>query len=164
MPARILPAFARPVAALTAAKHRAPLLSVVSHHALAYCDLQMACDLSDLLRESISQGCRNTYKCGFDSLTEFCSLSSSTSHKLSALPVDAITLCAWMMYKAQSIKVKSVVKYICGIRFAHILEGHEWSLHSPTGPKDSTEPEDALPNYEHNAKGAIVPQHAHKNV
>ena len=128
MPARILPAFARPVAALTAAKRRAPLLSVVSHHALAYCDLQMACDLSDLLRESISQGCRNTYKCGFDSLTEFCSLSSSTSHKLSALPVDAITLCAWMMYKAQSIKVKSVVKYICGIRFAHILEGHEWSL------------------------------------
>ena len=104
-------------------KRRAPLLSVVAHHALASCDLQMAHDLSDLLRESISQGCRNTYKCGFDSLLEFCA-----KKELCALPVDAMTLCAWMMFKAKSIQVKSVIKYTCGIRFAHILEGYEWSL------------------------------------
>ena len=83
----------------------------------------MAFDLSDLLRESISEGCRSTYKCGFDSLTEFC-----TKNKFCALPVDALTLCAWMMFKAQTIKVKSVVKYICGIRYVHALEGFEWTL------------------------------------
>ena len=83
----------------------------------------MAFDLSDLLRESISEGCRSTYRCGFDSLVEFCAKT-----KLCALPVDAITLCAWMMFKAKTIKVKSVVKYICGIRYVHTLEGFEWSL------------------------------------
>ena len=85
--------------------------------------MQMALDLSDLLRESVSEGCRSTYKCGFDSLVEFCKKSN-----LCALPVDAITLCAWMMFKAKTIKVKSIVKYICGIRYAHTLEGFEWSL------------------------------------
>jgi hypothetical protein len=33
-----------------------------------------------------------------------------------------------MMHKCQTVKVKSVVKYTCGIRFAHILEGFDWSL------------------------------------
>ena len=83
----------------------------------------MAFDLSDLLRESISEGCRSTYRCGFDSLTEFCAKTN-----LCALPVDALTLCAWMMFKAKTIKVKSVVKYVCGIRYVHTLEGFEWTL------------------------------------
>ena len=85
--------------------------------------MQMVFDLSDLLRESISEGCRSTYRCGFDSLVDFCAKMS-----LCALPVDAITLCAWMMFKAKTIKVKSVVKYVCGIRYVHTLEGFEWSL------------------------------------
>jgi len=44
------------------------------------------------------------------------------------MPVDAITLCAWMTIKCRTVKVKSVVKYMCGIRYAHILEGHVWAL------------------------------------
>jgi hypothetical protein len=102
---------------------RAPLLTVVAQHAIANCDMEMAFDLSDLLRESISQGSRSSYLCGFNSLKAFCK-----QKKLSALPVDAITLCAWMLDKAKSIKVRSVIKYMCGIRFAHILEGFPWTL------------------------------------
>jgi hypothetical protein len=56
-------------------------------------------------------------------LKEFC-----RPLKLSFLPVDAITLAAWMMERCKTIKVKSVVKYVCGIRFAHIMEGLEWKL------------------------------------
>ena len=99
------------------------LLAVVAHHALSHCDLQLACDLSDLLRESISAGCRSTYACGLKSLSDFCKAKN-----LCALPVDAVTLCAWMMVKCKTIKVKSVIKYTCGIRYAHVLEGFEWKL------------------------------------
>ena len=99
------------------------LLPVVANHPLALCDLRIATDLSDLLQGSISRGTRNTYQCGFESLQEFC-----RPLKLSPLPVDAITLAAWMMERCRSIKVKSVVKYVCGIRFAHIMEGLEWRL------------------------------------
>ena len=44
------------------------------------------------------------------------------------MPVDAVTLAAWMMVKAKTVKVSSVVKYTSGIRFAHIMEGHQWTL------------------------------------
>jgi hypothetical protein len=100
-----------------------PLIPVVANHQLALCDLRLATDLSDLLQGSISRGTRSTYHCGFESLKEFC-----RPLKLSFLPVDAITLAAWMMERCKTIKVKSVVKYVCGIRFAHIMEGLEWKL------------------------------------
>jgi hypothetical protein len=124
LPTRVLPPFAVPATPLRAVgKGRAPLLSVVAHHAITDCDMEMAFDLSDLLRESITQGCRNSYLCGYNSLSVFCK-----TKKLCAMPVDAITLCAWMLEKAKTIKVRSVIKYMCGIRFAHILEGYEWTL------------------------------------
>jgi len=99
------------------------LIPVVAHHPLARCDLRLATDLSDLLQGSISRGTRSTYHCGFESLIEFC-----RPLKLSFLPVDAVTLAAWMMMRCKSIKVKSVVKYTCGIRLAHIMEGLPWTL------------------------------------
>ncbi len=102
---------------------RAPLLTVIARHELVDCDLQLAHDLSDLLRESISQGSSKTYQCGFESLSVFC-----RKRNLCPMPVNAVTLCSWMMHKCQTVKVKSVVKYTCGIRFAHILEGFDWSL------------------------------------
>jgi hypothetical protein len=67
----------------------------------------------------------STFSCGFISLSVFCMLK-----KLSCLPVDAVTLCAWMSVKCKTVKVKSVIKYVCGIRFAHILEGLQWILSS----------------------------------
>ena len=42
----------------------------------------------------------------------------------------AVTLCAWMYVKCKTVKVKSVIKYVCGIRFVHILEGLQWILSS----------------------------------
>jgi hypothetical protein len=44
------------------------------------------------------------------------------------MPVDAVTLATWMMEMCKTVKVKSVVKYMCGVRFAHIMEGHDWKL------------------------------------
>lgn len=99
------------------------LLPVVACHALARTNQRLAVDLSELLRGSINRSTRGTYQCGFASLTDFC-----RSVHLCAMPVDAITLAAWMMEKCKTVKVKSVVKYVCGIRFAHIMEGHDWKL------------------------------------
>jgi hypothetical protein len=110
-------------AASPAALKPAGLLPVIASHILSSCDLQLACDISDLLRESIGVGTRGTYSCGFKSLSAFCK-----EKNLCALPVDAVTLIAWMTVSCQRIAVKSVIKYICGIRFAHIMGGVEWTL------------------------------------
>ena len=67
----------------------------------------------------------STFSCGFISLSDFCKVK-----KLSCLPVDAVTLCAWRSVKCKTVKVKSVIKYVCGIRFAHILDGMQWILSS----------------------------------
>ena len=99
------------------------LLPVVARHQVAHRDRLLALELSDLLEAAVSRGTLSTYRCGFASLVDFCN-----TRKLSALPVDAITLAAWMLHKCKSVKVKSVVKYLCGIRFAHIMEGLEWRL------------------------------------
>ena len=71
-------------------------------HAIVHSDLQMAFDLSDLLRGSVGQGSRKN---------------------LCALLMNALTRCSWMKHKCETVKVKSVVKYMCGIRLAHLLEG-----------------------------------------
>ena len=99
------------------------LLPVVAGHQLARCDPPLALELSELLHAAVSRGTRSTYQCGFDSLTEFCEC-----RHLSALPVDAVTLASWMLERCKSVKVKSVLKYVCGIRFAHIMAGLQWTL------------------------------------
>lgn len=101
------------------------LLPAVAQHPLVQQDLLIAVALSTLLRESITKGNQSTYTCGFNALVEFC-----RSRNLCSLPVDAVTLCAWMMVKAESCLVKTVEKYVCGIRFAHIMAGMEWNLSS----------------------------------
>jgi hypothetical protein len=106
---------------MTSASHA--LLPVVAGHQLARCDPTLALELSDLLEAAVSRGTRSTYRCGFESLQAFCTLRG-----LSALPVDAVTLASWMMERCKSVKVKSVMKYMCGIRFAHIMQGLEWKL------------------------------------
>ena len=99
------------------------LLPVVAGHQLARCDPPLALELSDLLHAAVSRGTRNTYQCGFDSLVVFCK-----PRRLSALPVDAVTLASWMLERCKTVKVKSVLKYVCGIRFAHIMAGLQWNL------------------------------------
>lgn len=124
MPRGISAGTATPPSSLRPGAARRPaLLPVIASHILSHCDFQLACDISDLLRESIGAGTRGTYSCGFKSLATFCK-----TKKLCALPVDAVTLISWMTVTCQRITVKSVVKYMCGIRFAHIVEGFEWTL------------------------------------
>ena len=100
-----------------------PLLPVVASHSLATLDPGLALDLSDLLFSCVSRGCRKTYECGFRDLESFCARRG-----LCAMPVDAVTLSAWMMEKAKSCKVRSVIKYASGVRSAHILAGLPWTL------------------------------------
>ena len=99
------------------------LLPVVAGHVLAQRDPALALELSDLLEAAVSRGTRSTYRSGFASLVEFCE-----TRGLCSLPVDAVTLAGWMMERCKSVKVKSVLKYVCGIRFAHIMQGLEWKL------------------------------------
>lgn len=99
------------------------LLPAVAHHPLAQQDPPLATALSTLLRESITKGNQRTYTCGYTSLVDFC-----VQRNMRHMPVDAVTLCAWMMFKAGSCLPRTVEKYVCGIRFAHIMEGLEWTL------------------------------------
>ena len=98
-------------------------LPVVAGHVLAQRDPALALELSDLLEAAVSRGTRSTYRSGFASLVEFCE-----TRGLCSLPVDAVTLAGWMMERCKSVKVKSVLKYVSGIRFAHIMQGLEWKL------------------------------------
>ena len=84
--------------------------------------MDMAVLLSDLLRSSVLPGTSSTYACGFRSLLDFCSERPS----LCAMLVDLITLCGWACCKGRTVKPKTVLKYICGIRHAHLTNGFEW--------------------------------------
>lgn len=79
--------------------------------------------LSDLLQEAVLPKTAATYRCGFRSLSHFCD-----NIGLCALPVDAVTMCAWMASLGPTVKPKSLMKYICGVRFVHLQSGLEWSL------------------------------------
>jgi hypothetical protein len=47
-----------------------------------------------------------------------------------SLRVELFTCGCSLSVKCKTVKVKSVIKYVCGIRFAHILEGLQWILSS----------------------------------
>jgi hypothetical protein len=48
---------------------------------------------------------------------------------LAHLPVDAVSLCAWLSFKAdRGVKAKSLSKYVSGVRYAHIMALGAWHL------------------------------------
>lgn len=48
---------------------------------------------------------------------------------MSALPVDNVTLAAWLASKAdEGVKAKSLSKYVSGVRHAHIIRLGRWHL------------------------------------
>ena len=71
-----------------------------------------------------------SYSSGFDSLVKFCE-----ARGLLAMPVDAVTLGAWMVSKSnkrgpndeeKQISPGTLKKYMSGIRWNHIVNGHAW--------------------------------------
>ena len=74
----------------------------------------------------MTKGSLATYRCGFSNLRSFCD-----ARGLCAIPVDAITLCAWLTFlKCRHLKPKSVSKYLAGVRHFHLLQGLPWLLKS----------------------------------
>ena len=109
---------------------RGGLLPAVASHAIASTDPRVAKELSDLLRVAVTPGTSATYDCGFRSLVKFCEARS-----LPSLPVDSVTLCAWMSLigqlstgRSSRVKPKSIMKYISGVRHAHLMAGVGWPL------------------------------------
>ena len=75
-----------------------------------------------------------SYSSGFDSLVKFCK-----TRGLIAMPVDAVTLGAWMVSKSnkrgpndeeKQISPATLKKYMSGIRWNHIVNGHAWPFKS----------------------------------
>lgn len=65
-----------------------------------------------------------SYRSGFNSLKRFCD-----SRSLSALPTDKVTLGAWLHFEASKpkpTKLKSLKKYMSGVRWEHVVNGHPW--------------------------------------
>lgn len=95
----------------------------MASHTIATADINVARGLSDLLLHAVVPGTLSTYSTGFSSLAQFCS-----PRGLQSMPVDAISLCAWMSAVCPRLKPKSVAKYISGIRWAHLMNGLQWTL------------------------------------
>ncbi len=82
--------------------------------------------VSDLLASSIVRGTLTGYNSGFKSLCDFCAPLG-----LVALPASCVTLVAWMHFlthKPKPVKLKSIKKYLSGIRFFHIVNGFAWTM------------------------------------
>ena len=102
------------------------MLPVVAAHQLAIVDPAGARLLSEVLMAAVQPTTLRTYRCGFNSLLSFCD-----ARGLRAIPVDAITLCAWLTsLKCRHLKPKSVSKYLAGVRHFHLLQGSPWLLKS----------------------------------
>ena len=69
-------------------------------------------------------GTKRSYSAGFNSLLKFCE-----NNHLPALPVDGITLGAWLVFETSKPKPthpKSLKKYLSGVRWHHLVNGHPW--------------------------------------
>jgi len=97
---------------------------VVGRHSLSMTDPATARALSDLLLQAVQPGTAATYASAFSQLSLFCEARS-----VSFLPVDRISLAAWLTFKAsQGVKAKSLSKYVSGIRHAHLMRLGVWHL------------------------------------
>ena len=97
---------------------------MIAGHALASADPSSARALSSLLRVAVKPKTAATYGSAFGQLRHFC-----TTRGLQFLPVDSVTLCAWLTFKAdQGVKAKSLSKYVSGVRHAHLLCLGLWPL------------------------------------
>jgi hypothetical protein len=100
------------------------LLPAIGSHPLAIADPSAAHALSDMLKDAVTPGTASTYASAFSQLVDFCA-----SRGMPSLPVSNVTLAAWLTFKAgQGVKAKSLSKYVCGVRHAHILHLGQWHL------------------------------------
>ena len=90
----------------------------------------LANQLSRRIEASVESGTARSYSSGFDSLLRFCE-----ARGLVAMPVDAVTLGAWMVSKSnkrgcgdeeRQISPGTLKKYMSGVRWHHIVNGHAW--------------------------------------
>lgn len=96
-------------------------------HAISRVSPALASEVSDLLYDSVTRRCVSTYGTAFRSLQHFCSLYPG----LPCLPTDAGTVCAWLRWMCpRRISPPSCVKYLAGLRWAHLCHGLDWSLSS----------------------------------
>lgn len=86
------------------------LLPAIGSHPLAIADPSAAHALSDMLKDAVTPGTASTYASAFSQLVDFCTSRG-------------------MPFKAgQGVKAKSLSKYVCGVRHAHILHLGQWHL------------------------------------
>ena len=101
-------------------------MPVVANDPLAIVAQDIARRVSDLLTSSIVHGTLTGYNSGFKSLCDFCAPPG-----LLALPASVVTLVAWMhhlTHKPRPVKPMSIKKYLSGIRFFHVINGHTWTM------------------------------------
>ena len=73
---------------------------------------------------SIETTTARSYRSGFNSLKNFCD-----ARGLTAVPTDKVTLGAWLHFEAakpKPTKLKSLKKYMSGVRWEHVVNGHPW--------------------------------------
>ena len=97
---------------------------MIAGHRLAAADPALAQALSGRVLSSVESTTARSYKSGFNSLKRFCE-----SRSLLALPTDKVTLGAWLHFEASKpkpTKLKSLKKYMSGVRWMHIVNGYPW--------------------------------------
>ena len=99
---------------------------MIAEHQLSIADPELARALSARVVSSVNPGTAKSYSSGFNSLKRFC-----VDRGLPCLPTDRVTLGAWLHHEASKdkpTKLKSLRKYMSGIRWEHIVNGLPWSF------------------------------------
>ena len=86
-------------------------------------DPALARMISQALQASVVPRTVSSYNCVTKQYMEFCQCRN-----LSPFPVDAISLCGWLMTLCWTVKVGSLRMYIGGVRFTQELRGEPWVL------------------------------------
>ena len=97
---------------------------MIADHELTVSDPALARALSRRVTSSVEPGTKKSYSSGFNSLKRFCE-----GRGLPYLPTDRVTLGAWLHFEAtkgKPTKLKSLKKYMSGIRWEHIVNGFTW--------------------------------------
>ena len=99
---------------------------MIAEHPLATADPALARALSARVTSSVAAGTARTYSSGFNSLKRF-----AAPRGLPFLPTDKVTLGAWLHHevsKSKPTKIASLMKYVSGIRWEHLVSGLDWAF------------------------------------
>jgi hypothetical protein len=99
------------------------LSSLVAGHPIAVRNPRLARKLDFALSNHVASSTKRSYASGANSYMSFCTMEG-----VAPFPVDALWLCAWLIYAAMYVTVPSLLTYLAAVRYEHGSRGFPWVL------------------------------------